>query len=189
MNSFFSEEELQQQGFKSIGHNVLISQKASFYGAEKMEIGNHVRIDDFCFLSGKIILGNYITITTGCILYGSTEGIFMEDFSSIAPRSVIHADSDDYSGNTLTNPMVDIEYRNVTFATVYVRKHAIIGSGSIILPGVDVGEGCAIGAMSLVRSSTRPWTINYGVPCREIKERSRHLLDLEQQFLLEVNTE
>ena len=189
MNSFFDEEELRQQGFKSVGCNVLVSRKASFYSTDNMEIGNYVRIDDFCFLSGKIILGNYIHIATGCILYGSTKGIIMEDFSAISPRSVVHADSDDYSGNSLTNPMVDIEYRNVTFATVYVRKHAIIGSGCTILPGVDIGEGCAIGAMSLVRSSTRPWTINYGVPCREIKERSRHILDLEQQFLAEVNTE
>ena len=183
MSSFFNEEELQQQGFKSIGCNVLISRKACFYSTDKMEIGNNVRIDDFCFLSGKIILGNYIHIATGCILYGSIEGIIMEDFSAISPRSVVHADSDDYSGNALTNPMVDIEYRNVSFASVYVRKHAIIGSGCTILPGVDIGEGCAIGAMSLVKSSTKPWTINFGVPCRYIKERSRNLLELERQFL------
>ena len=53
--SFYSEEELQQMGFAHVGHDVMISRKASIYGASNIWIGNHVRVDDFCVLSGKII--------------------------------------------------------------------------------------------------------------------------------------
>lgn len=37
-NSFYSEEELEQIGFKSIGKNVKISKKTSIYNASKMVI-------------------------------------------------------------------------------------------------------------------------------------------------------
>ena len=187
MNSFYSEDELRELGFMSIGHDVLISKKASFYGIGNMEIGNNVRIDDFCFLSGNIKLGSYIHIAVGCILYGSVEGIVMENFSGLSPRVTIHADSDDYSGNSLTNPMTSADFKQIRHAAVYLRKHVIIGSGSTILPGVDIGEGCAIGAMSLVSTSTKPWTIYAGIPCKEIKERSKRLLELEQQFMMRVH--
>ena len=53
MNTFYSKEELENIGFAEIGHNVLVSKKASIYKPELIEIGNNVRIDDFCILSGK----------------------------------------------------------------------------------------------------------------------------------------
>jgi len=84
----------------------------------------------------------------------------------------------------LTNTMTGKDFKNILSAPVRVGRHAIIGTGSVVLPGVYIGEGCAIGAMSLVRSSTKPWTINVGIPCREIKERSRRLLEMEQRFLI-----
>ena len=60
---FYSESELKNLGFKKIGSNVLISKKASLYGVSQMEIGDNVRIDDFCILSGNIMLGSNIHIS------------------------------------------------------------------------------------------------------------------------------
>jgi len=51
------------------------------------------------------------------------------------------------------------------------------------MPGVEVSEGSAIGANSLVIKSTEPWSINVGSPSRKIKERSRDLLNLEKKYL------
>jgi galactoside O-acetyltransferase len=148
-----------------------------------MEIGNNVRIDDFCVLSGKVVLGDYTHISAGCILQASTAGIIMEDFSNLSANVTIFAISDDYSGNAMSNPMIDDEFRQVTTKTVYLRRHVLVGIGSTILLGVDIGEGCSIGAMSLVKHSTRPWTINAGIPSKEIGERSKRILELEKQFL------
>ena len=183
MSSYYTEIELKSIGFKSVGQNVSISKKASLYGVEKMEIGNNVRIDDFCFLSGKIKLGDYILVSVGCILYGSVDGIVMEDFSGLAPRVIIHVDTDDYSGNSLTNPMIDMEFRSVKHGAVKIRKHVIIGSNSDVLPNVEIGEGSPVGAMSMVTSSIKPWTVNVGVPAKSLKERSKKLLKLEKEFL------
>jgi len=67
MTSYYSKIELSQIGFKSLGDNVLISKKTSFYGISRICIGNNVRIDDFCVLSagiGGIFIGNYVHIGT-----------------------------------------------------------------------------------------------------------------------------
>ena len=84
MNSFYTEEELTTLGLKSFGENVLISKKTSIYGASNISIGNNVRIDDFCILSGEIDFGNHIHISAGVYLYGGNIGIEIQDFSGIS---------------------------------------------------------------------------------------------------------
>lgn len=56
-NSFYTREELLSLGIKSVGENVYISRKSSFYGCSEISIGSNVRIDDFCILSGRVHLG------------------------------------------------------------------------------------------------------------------------------------
>lgn len=60
MTSFYTEEELKGLGFRHIGNGVCISRKASIYGAQNISLGDHVRIDDFCILSGRIEIGSYV---------------------------------------------------------------------------------------------------------------------------------
>jgi acetyltransferase-like isoleucine patch superfamily enzyme len=47
-----------------------------------------------------------------------------------------------------------------------IRKFAVVGAGSTVYPGVDVGEGAVVGAMSLVRHDVAPYTVVVGVPAR-----------------------
>ena len=54
-----------------------------------------------------------------------------------------------------------------------------------LLPGTKISEGTAIGAMSLVLESTRPWSIYVGVPANFIKARHRDIEKLEREFLNE----
>ena len=180
--SFYSEEELQIFGFKAYGSNVKISRKSSIYGAEQILIGNNVRIDDFCILSGKITLGNYVHIAAYSALYGGSTGIEMKDFTCVSSRCAVYAKSDDYSGEFLTNPMVPEKYLGVIEKNVILNKHVLVGSGCTILPGVEIGEGSAVGSMSLVNKSIDAWGIYVGVPCRFLKERSKKLLEKEKEL-------
>ena len=182
MTSFYSEEELAQLGLKSYGSNVLISRFASIYSPHTIEIGSNVRIDDFCILSGKISIGNYIHIAAYVGLFAGKAGIKMEDYSAVSSRSVIYAESDDYDGNYFTNPMLPSNFRNVYGGEVVLEKHVIIGSGTTILPQVTIKEGCAVGSMSLVVKNLDSWGIYVGIPCKRIKERNRSLLELEREF-------
>ena len=184
MNSFYSHEELEHMGFKSLGKkNVFISRKASIYGVENISIGNNVRIDDFCILSGNITLGNYIHISAYSALYGGKFGIVMKDYTAVSSRGVIYAISDDYSGDFLTNSMTPEIYRNVDGGEVILEKHVIIGTGCTIMPNVTIGEGTAVGSMSLVNKSLDEWGIYVGIPCKKLKERSKKLLKYEDLIL------
>lgn len=187
MNSFYSDVELKELGLKSIGENVLISRKCSIYDATEISIGNNVRIDDFSILSGRIEIGNYVHIAAGCYLFAGNAGIKLDDFSGISSRSAIYAVSDDYSGNFMTNPVIPDEYRQVNAKSVNIQKHGLVGSGSTILPGADIAEGTAIGAMSLVTKKTQAWKIYSGVPARIIAEREKNLLNLEKKFVEELH--
>jgi len=176
--SFYPQEELENLGLKAFGKNVLISNKCSIYGAENITLGNDVRIDDSCILSGKINIGSNVHIGAFCALFAGEAGIVMGDYSGLSSGVRIYAVSDDYSGNYLTNPTVPVQFRNVQAKQVVLEKHVIVGAGSIILPGVEIGEGGAVGAMSLVTKSVHAWTIVTGNPARHLKNRSKKLLDL-----------
>ncbi|RHT81391.1 acyltransferase [Clostridiaceae bacterium AM27-36LB] len=181
-NSFYSMEELKDMGFKSIGADLSISKKASFYGVENISIGSHVRIDDFCILSGEISIGDYIHIAAYSALYGSDAGIQINEFANISSRVCIYAVTDDYSGESMTSPMIPDEYKNLQKAPVYIGRHAIIGSGSVILPGSEIGEGCAVGSLSLIKNALDAWWIYAGIPAKKLKERSKGLLEKEKEW-------
>lgn len=183
--SFCTREELQALGLKKIGTNVLISKKASIYGAEKIIIGSNVRIDDFCILSGKVIIGNYVHIAAYSALYAGKTGITMKDFSGLSSRCVIYAESDDYSGNHLTNPTVGEKYLNIIKGEVVLNKHVIIGTGTCVMPFVEIGEGSAVGGMSLVNKSLDEWSIYAGIPCKKLRNRNRNILKEEQKFMMD----
>lgn len=187
--SFYSVDELMSLGINfnnTYGggiESVQISRKCSFYNASKITVGDHVRIDDFCILSGNITLGSYIHIAAYSAIFSGEAGVVMEDFSGMSSRCVIYAESDDYSGNYLTNPTVPAEYLNIHKEKVILHRHVILGIGTSVLPGVEIGEGTSVGSMSLVNKSLDPWSIYVGIPCRKIKERNQNLLLLEKKLL------
>ena len=178
LNSFYSDEETHELGFKSVGKNVLISRFAHFYGTENIILGNHVRIDDFCILSGQIKLGNYIHISAYTALYGKF-GIEMLDYSGLSPRCTIFSASDDFSGNFMIGPMIESKYTNVTGGKISIGKYSQLGNNCTVLPKITIGEGVAVGAMSLVTKNLDSWKIYAGIPAIYIKDRSKKLLEFK----------
>lgn len=187
--AYLTQMQLEQMAFKSLGQNVLISDKASIYNADQIEIGNNSRIDDFCVVSGKVSIGMNVHFAAFCLVAGGKKGIIFEDFSGLAYQVQVFTQSDDYSGKTLTNPTIPLEYKLEQKRAVHIKKHVIIGAGSIILPGVTLEEGCSVGAMSLVRKSTEPWGIYVGNPAKRLKDRKKDLLVLEEQYLAEIQND
>ena len=186
--SFYSPDELAKLGLRSYGENVLLSRNASVYNAGAIDLGSHVRIDDFCVLSagaGGIAIGSFVHVAVYASMIGAGR-IRLEDYSCLSGRVAVYSSSDDFSGEHLTNPMVPEQYRGVVSADVVVGRHALVGAGSIVLPGVTIGEGAAIGAMSLVRSDCEPFSIYAGVPARRIKSRASRLLELEASHQAEL---
>lgn len=187
MTSFYTEPELQQLGLLYVGKNIQLSRKVSIYTPGKISIGDNTRIDDFCILSGNLTIGKYVHIAASCLLFGGNDGIVFEDYTGLSSRSAVYGESDDYSGNYFTNPTLPTKYRHSIGGGVIVKKHAIIGSGCTILPNVVIGEGTAVGSMSLVNKSLDNWGVCVGIPCKRIKDRDKGLLQLEQKFVSEIN--
>lgn len=177
-------ESLEAIGFASIGENISISDRATFYGAENISLQSNIRIDDFCVLAagvGGIKIGNYVHIGVGCSLIGAGK-ISLSDFSGLSSRVAVYSSSDDYSGAFLTNPTVPRNYTNVTHADVFLGKHVIVGSGAVILPGVTIEDGTAIGALSLIQKNCASFGIYTGNPAKRIKDRKMDLLGIERKM-------
>jgi galactoside O-acetyltransferase len=82
----------------------------------------------------------------------------------------------------MTGPTVPERYKAVESAPVRIGRHVVIGAGSVVLPGCDVGDGAAVGALSLVNRSLPAWMIYAGSPARGIRPRERDLLALEDDY-------
>jgi len=185
--SYYKQEELEKMGFKFIGKNVKLSDKTSIYNHENIEIGDNSRIDDFCVISGKIKIGRNVYIAPFCLLAGGENGIIIDDFAGLSYKVQVFTQTDDYSGATMTNSTIPLKYKKEIKTTVFIGRHSAIGAGVIIMLGVKIGEGSAIGAMSLVRKSTEEWTTYLGNPAKKIKRRKKDLLKLEKEYLKENN--
>jgi galactoside O-acetyltransferase len=172
--AYLNASALRELGFASLGEGVRISEYARIYRPDLMHIGNHVRIDDFAVISASekhYLIGRNVHISPFCLLVGR-ETIELGDFSGLSGRVSIYSSTDDYSGEFLTNPTLPEEFRNVHSAAVHIGAHSIIGAGTSILPGVAIGQGSAVSAMSLVTKSIGEGVIAGGIPARRIKSRS-----------------
>jgi len=181
--SYLTKKQISKMCFKRIGKNVKISNKASVYNANEISLGDNTRIDDFVVVSGNVSFGRNVHLAVFCNIAGGTAGISFSDFSSCAYGCHIFSQTDDYSGIGMTNPTVPKKYLNTKKGQIYIGKHVIIGTSSIVLPGVRIEDGCSIGAMSLVTKSTLPYSIYLGTPARRIKSRKKNFLELEKLYL------
>lgn len=183
--SFYSLEELARLNLAACGANVLISRKASLYNPGNISIADNVRIDDFCLLSagsGGISIGSNVHIAAYTSLIGQGH-IKLSDFANLSSRVSVYSSSDDYSGSSMTNPTIPEEFKQVTHQDVHIGKHVIVGAGTVILPGVRLELGAAVGALSLVKTNIAEFTIVGGVPAKVIALRSRQLLEMEFRYL------
>lgn len=177
--------ELRDLGVAEVGEGVLVHETAQLVDLDNIRFGDNCRVDAFTVLSaagGAITLGSHIHIATGANLFGSA-GISIGDFANISGGVRIYSVSDDYSGASMSNPTIPDQYKALDRQQTDVGEHAIIGSGSVVLPGATVAEGTAIGALSLVTRPTASWTIYAGQPATALKPRSSALLDLADRFL------
>ena len=128
-------------------------------------------------------IGRNVHIAVFCNVAGGEEGVWLDDFSGLAYGCQVFSQSDDYSGRSLTNPTVPERFKHETKKPVRIGRHCIIGTSSLIFPGVTVGEGTSVGAMAMVTKSTEEWSVYAGQPAKRLKARKQDLLEMERQYL------
>jgi galactoside O-acetyltransferase len=182
---FLERSELEAAGFASLGENVLVHETSILIDVGSITLGSNVRIDPFCLISaagGSVSIGNFVHVAAQACIFGKG-GVVMEDFSGLSQAVKVYSVSDDYSGASLTNPTVPQEFvSRVTTGPVRLARHVIVGSGSVILPSVVIGEGSSVGALSLVNKSLDSWGVYVGSPARRVRDRSQALLADERRL-------
>ena len=113
---YFDQNELKNINFKKCGKNVLISKLSTIVNANRIEIKNNVRIDDFSVIIGGdgsnlLKLGSNVHISSFCFLNGKS-GIEMKDYSGIGLGVKLFTVNDDFSGRSMTNPTTPKNKKN-----------------------------------------------------------------------------
>ena len=132
-----------------VGANARLSPTATFRDGKRIRIGAASHVGERSSLwagdrSGCIIVGDDVLIAPGVFVTASNYGTDVDTLFEEQPR---------------------------------VEKDVVIGNGAwlganvIVLPGVTVGEGCVVGAGSVVTSDLPAYTICAGAPARVLKGR------------------
>lgn len=183
-SGYYNSSELRKFGFKKVGKNVQIAKNCTIIGLTNISFGNNIRIDSNVVITaskGYLKLGNYIHIGAGCFL-NCGGGISFSDFSGLSQGVHIYSESADYSGDTLASPTISKKYRKIKSGPVFLKKHSVVGSNSVILPNVTIGEGTAVGALSFVHLSLADWSVYFGSPAQKVNHRTNKLLALEKKL-------
>lgn len=132
---------------------------------KKLGKGSFIDYGTYIRYPFKVSIGNNVWINRNCSLYASgrikNAEIILGNNVAIGPEVCIFSAGHDY--NKLILP--DIA------KTVKIGDNVWIGGRSIILPGVEIGEGAVVGAGSIVTKNIGPYEIVAGNPAKFIKER------------------
>jgi acetyltransferase-like isoleucine patch superfamily enzyme len=170
----------------SVGENVAVNRSVVFYSPKNIHVGSNSRIDCFCILSAAsqgIVIGDHVHISAYVALFGASGSIHVESFCALSSRVTVFTSTDDYVEGFMSNPTVAPEYRKEQSGDVVFKKHALIGCGTVIMPGVTVEVGGSVGALSFVIKNVPEFAVVAGIPCRIVGHRNRRLLELETAFL------
>jgi dTDP-4-amino-4,6-dideoxy-D-glucose acyltransferase len=172
-DDFLSGADVAALGLARFGRDIAISRHALILRPDRLELGDRVRIDAFVVLStpdAGIQIGSDVHISAYAAILGGGRTV-IGDFCAISVRATILTSNDDYSGASLVGAGIPEPYRTSESAPVTIEDHVVIGAGSIVLPGVTIHAGSAVGALSLVAKTVSELTMVAGVPARPIKPR------------------
>jgi len=149
--------------------DVQIDGSVEVIGSAQVHMGHTCRISrDVEFgteESGRITLGDRVRINRGTTLFSYTE-IRIGDDSLIGEFVTIR------DANHGTDKDVNIREQAHDSKAIHIGSDVWIGRGSVILPGVTIGDHSVIGANSVVTRSIEENAIALGSPARVIRKRS-----------------
>jgi galactoside O-acetyltransferase len=149
-------------------------------------LGEHSQIDDFAFINAgrRCTIGRFVHIASFVSIIGGGE-FSIGDFSGFSAGCRVITGTDDYTGPYLTNPTVPHEFTNYLISHVRIGEHVIVGTNSVIFPGVTIGDGVAVAACTSIRKDLEPWGVYAGEPLRRIAERDREAILDRRRLLFE----
>lgn len=173
-NIFFDVSKL-----KYLGKNVIIGKTVRIRKPELVEIGDGSIIDDFTYISAGLKVGKYCHIAAGVNISGGGGSVRLGDYVAIAAGCSIHAASSGYKSASLDYPSIPegIRFGGI-IDDVNMEDFVLLGAHSIVLPGVQLPEGFASGAKTVIRfRQYDSWTLYTGDDARVVCKRDRRRIN------------
>lgn len=143
--------------FKKVGKEVKIHAGVSFGSGINVQIGNYSSLNQDCSIANDTIIGNDVMMGPGIIVLSGSHNFERTD---IPMRE---------QGAPSRKPVI-------------IGDDVWIGTRTIILPGVKIGDHAIIGAGSVVTRNVEEWTIVAGNPARMIRARISDKLDYKKSI-------
>jgi acetyltransferase-like isoleucine patch superfamily enzyme len=168
-NIFFDKSQL-----KHCGKNVIIGKTVRIRKPEECIIGDNTIIDDFTYISCSVDIGRNCHIASNVSISGGSGKFKMGDYSTISNHCSVHCASSDYSIVSLDLPSVP---KNLQFGgdigNVFIGNFVTIGAHSCVLPKVNLPDGFACGAYTLLKNIDYiKWSLYTGIPAKFLKKRN-----------------
>lgn len=156
--------------FKSLGNNVIFESGVLVFHPNTIIISDNVYIGHNTILKGyhqnSMEIGEGTWIGQNCYFH-SAGGIRIGKYVGIGPHVKIITSNHVDIGTT----DVPVIQSPLEFKAVSIDDGADIGIGSVILPGIKIGQGAIVGAGAVVTRDVEPFTVAAGVPARFIRRR------------------
>ena len=155
--------------FRSIGDNVVFEHGVLVFHPEAIELGNNVYIGHNTILKAYyknfLRIGNNTWIGQNCFFH-SAGGVSIGNNVGIGPHVKILTSFHKEEGRD-----VPILFSELEFGEVVINDDCDIGTGSIIMPGVEIGTGAQIGAGAVVTTNIPDYSVAVGVPAKVVRSR------------------
>ncbi len=183
----YMQSELLEMGFGYVGKDVKVFKKSSLINCCNIFLGDGCQIDDFVHIiaSAPVHIGRRVHIACFTSIAGGGE-VTLDDYCGLSAGCRIISGTENFMGEGMTNPCIPAKFRSVLRSFVTIRRHAILGTNTIVYPGVTIDDGVATGAGAVVNKDLDAWGLYMGAPAKRIKSRpSERILELEKQLIAE----
>jgi acetyltransferase-like isoleucine patch superfamily enzyme len=155
------------------GQDVVIDTMTRFTRPDQVHIGNHVAIDWGFYCTTALTIGDYVHISPHvAVIGGAGTALTIEDFCFVSVGVKMICGSELFKGDGLIGPLIPEEFVDLQdLRPVVLQRFSGVCANSVVLPGVTMAVGSVLGANSLLKTSTEPWTIYAGSPARPIQSR------------------
>lgn len=183
-------------GLKKCGRIVFCGKSVKLYYKNRIEFGNGITLGDYVEVDAlsingvsagnNLMLGNYSIIRcTGTIkkigkgikignncgigdycFFGAAGGITIGNDVIMGQNVRFHSENHNFAEID-----IPIRVQGVSHKGILIGNDCWIGAGCVFLDGVNVGDGCVIGANTLVNKDIPPYSVAVGNPVRVIKNR------------------
>ena len=136
------------------------------------ELGKRSVIEDYSVINnavGNLVIGNNTRVGIGNTIIGP---VTISDNVNIGQNVTISGLNHNYE-----DPSKTISEQGVSTIPIKIENDVWIGANSVVLPGVQIGNHCVIGAGSIITKDIPPYSVAVGNPARIVK---RYDMDLKE---------